>query len=195
MIIGIFCGSSAGNNAAYMAAAREVGQVLAQANIPIVYGGGRVGLMGAVADAALAHGGDVTGVMPRSLVEREIAHPGLTRLDVVQNMHERKARMAELATAFIALPGGAGTLEEIFEQWTWAQLGLHHKPCGFYNVEGYYNPLLEMTANMVKEGFLHQRYADMLPFSHCLSDLLQCFKQYRPPVSKWSQPEGVNHGR
>ena len=131
--IGIFCGSSAGEHPLYLDTARLVGRTLAQQGLALVYGGGKVGLMGAVADAALEAGGVVIGVMPRGLVEREIAHRGLTELHVVEDMHERKTKMAALADGFIALPGGAGTLEEIFEQWTWAQLGIHEKPCAFLN--------------------------------------------------------------
>src|SRR5262245_20505069 len=135
MIIGIFCGSSAGVDPAYANAARDTGRRLARKGIEIVYGGGRVGLMGVVADAALAAGGRVTGVIPRALAEHEIAHAGLTTLHVVQTMHERKAKMAELADGFIALPGGAGTLDELFEQWTWTQLGIHRKACGILQRE------------------------------------------------------------
>jgi uncharacterized protein (TIGR00730 family) len=134
--IGIFCGSSSGENPLYIETARDVGKILATADISLVYGGGKVGLMGAVADACLAHGGHVVGVMPRGLFEKEIAHQGLSELHVVENMHERKTKMAALSDGFIALPGGAGTLEEIFEQWTWAQLGIHHKPCAFLNING-----------------------------------------------------------
>ncbi|VTN77064.1 lysine decarboxylase family protein [Klebsiella pneumoniae] len=133
--IGIFCGSSAGEHPLYLETARLVGRTLAQQGLALVYGGGKVGLMGAVADAALEAGGVVIGVMPRGLVEREIAHRGLTELHVVEDMHERKTKMAALADGFIALPGGAGTLEEIFEQWTWAQLGIHEKPCAFLNIK------------------------------------------------------------
>ncbi len=159
--------------------------MLAEAGIDIVYGGGRVGLMGAVADAALAAGGRVIGIMPRSLVSNEIAHPGLTTLHVVENMHERKAMMAELATAFVALPGGAGTLDEIFEQWTWAQLGIHKKPCGFLNIKGYYDALQDMARKMVAEGFMQQRYADMVVFTDQLDTLLERFRTYTPPPRKW----------
>ncbi|STW42923.1 lysine decarboxylase family protein [Klebsiella variicola] len=134
--IGIFCGSSAGEHPLYLDTARLVGRTLAQQGLALVYGGGKVGLMGAVADAALEAGGVVIGVMPRGLVEREIAHRGLTELHVVEDMHERKTKMAALADGFIALPGGAGTLEEIFEQWTWAQLGIHEKPCAFPEYQG-----------------------------------------------------------
>jgi len=137
MRICVFCGSSLGSDQVYADAARAAGRTLARRRIALVYGGGRVGLMGVLADAALNAGGRVIGVIPQSLLEREIQHMGLSELQVVSTMHERKTKMAELASGFIALPGGAGTLEEIFEQWTWAQLGIHHKPCGFLNTNGY----------------------------------------------------------
>jgi uncharacterized protein (TIGR00730 family) len=184
--LGVFCGSSSGIGTSYIEAARTVGRDLAKRGIEIVYGGGRVGLMGAIADAAVAAGGRVTGVIPRWLVEREIAHTGLSNLHIVENLHERKSKMAELASGFIALPGAAGTLEEIFEQWTWAQLGIHEKPCGFLNVNGYFDPLEAMTRRMVSEGFMQDSYADMLIFSNDLNDLLARFAAYRPPQRKWT---------
>lgn len=185
-VVGIFCGSSAGSDAAYIEAAHTTGRVLAQAGKAIVYGGGRVGLMGAVADAALAHGGEVIGVMPRLLADQELSHPGLTQLHVVNDMHERKAKMAQIADAFIALPGGPGTLEEIFEQWTWAQLGIHDKPCAFLNIKDYYEPLKAMTALMVGQGFMKQPYADMLMFSDNIETILSGFARYTPPPHKWT---------
>src|SRR5882757_2769460 len=160
-----FCGSSAGNNQVYADAACETGTTLAQRRIALVYGGGRVGLMGVLADAALNAGGRVIGVIPQSLLEREIQHTGLSELHVTSTMHERKTKMAELADGFIALPGGAGTLEEIFEQWTWAQLGIHRKPCAFLNTNGYYNPLRKMIDHMTGEGFLRPGSAEMLVFA------------------------------
>lgn len=183
--IGIFCGSSTGENPIYQVYAQQVGKALAQAGVELVYGGGKVGLMGAVADAALEHGGRVIGVMPRGLVEREIAHSGLSDLHVVENMHERKNKMSLLADGFIAMPGGAGTLEEIFEQWTWAQLGIHEKPCAFLNVNGYYNPLQAMAEKMAAEGFMHRRYAEMLTFSDDVQEILTAFHRYTPPQRKW----------
>ncbi|MGG8275308.1 TIGR00730 family Rossman fold protein [Klebsiella sp. 141198] len=183
--IGIFCGSSTGENPIYQVYAQQVGKALAQAGVELVYGGGKVGLMGAVADAALEHGGRVIGVMPRGLVEREIAHGGLSELHVVENMHERKNKMSLLADGFIAMPGGAGTLEEIFEQWTWAQLGIHEKPCAFLNVNGYYNPLQAMAEKMAAEGFMHRRYAEMLTFSDDVQEILTAFHRYTPPQRKW----------
>ncbi len=191
--VGIFCGSSEGSSPAYMDAARHTGKWLAEQGIHIVYGGGRVGLMGAVADSALAHGGRVTGVIPKSLLEREIAHTGLSDLQVVDNMHQRKNVMADLSSGFIALPGGAGTAEEIFEQWTWAQLGIHNKPCAFLNVNHFYDPLKVMVQQMVSEGFMKQEYADMLLFSENLPDILEAFNAYTPPISKWTAPKGNQH--
>ncbi|WP_440867590.1 TIGR00730 family Rossman fold protein [Symbiopectobacterium purcellii] len=186
MVMGIFCGSSAGSDTAFIDAARVTGKTLAQAGIAIVYGGGRVGLMGAVADAALAQGGKVIGVMPRLLADQELSHPGLTTLHVVENMHERKAKMAQITDSFIAMPGGPGTLEEIFEQWTWAQLGIHDKPCAFLNVNGYFDPLKTMNETMVSQGFMKQTYADMLTFSDSIEDILRVFATYTPPPHKWT---------
>jgi uncharacterized protein (TIGR00730 family) len=150
----VFCGSNAGTRPAYAWAARDVGAELARRGIGLVYGGGRVGLMGAVADAALEGGGEAIGVIPESLVARELAHPGLTELLVVPSMHERKARMALLANAFLVLPGGYGTLDEMCEALTWTQLGIQAKPCGLLNVEGYFDPLLDFLDHAVREGFL-----------------------------------------
>ncbi|OXZ49395.1 TIGR00730 family protein [Escherichia coli] len=191
--VGIFCGSSAGSSPVYLAAARSAGQWLAQNGIHIVYGGGRVGLMGAVADAALAQGGQVTGVIPRALKAREIAHTGLSELHVVDDMHQRKTLMAELSDGFIALPGGAGTAEEIFEQWTWAQLGIHHKPCAFLNVNDFYQPLREMIQQMVSEGFMKPDYADMVFFSDNTRAIADYFHTYTPPVSKWTASDGIRY--
>jgi uncharacterized protein (TIGR00730 family) len=185
MRICVFCGSSSGTNEIYTQAAREMGQTLGRRNIDLVYGGGRVGLMGVLADAALASGANVIGVMPRSLVEREIQHANLTALHVVGSMHERKTKMAELADGFIALPGGAGTLEEIFEQWTWAQLGIHNKPCGFLDTNGYFHPLRNMIAQMATEGFLRQEHASMLVFQTNPDAIIDAFRTYLPPRAKW----------
>ena len=151
----------------------------------LVYGGGRVGMMGVLADAVLAHGGEVTGVIPRHLVEREVAHDGVSTLHVVTTMHERKARMVELADAFIALPGGVGTLEELFEVWAWAQLGLHAKPCGVLNVEGYYDTLQAHVARMVAEGFLRPEHGAMVLFADDPEVLLGRFADYVPPPERW----------
>ena len=182
----VFCGSSSGANGIYEESARATGKALVRAGLRLVYGGGRVGLMGVLADEVLAAGGQVTGVMPRALVEREIAHRGVTDLRVVETMHERKELMADLADAFIALPGGAGTLEEIFEQWTWSQLGIHAKPCGFINVNGYFTPLLAMIEHMVAEGFMAPALASMLTIENEADRLLARFRLYQPPARKWS---------
>jgi uncharacterized protein (TIGR00730 family) len=151
----IFCGSSAGARSIYRESARAMGNALVQRGIGLVYGGGRVGLMGAVADAVLEGGGEVIGVIPEPMVTRELAHHGVTQLRIVHSMHERKMTMAELADAFVALPGGLGTFEEFCEIITWAQLGLHRKPCGILNVESYYAPLLELFDRGVTEGFIY----------------------------------------
>ena len=181
----IYCGSAAGNNPAYIEAATQAGTRIARAGLTLVYGGGRVGLMGAAADAALAAGGKVVGVMPADLVSQEIAHTGLTELRVVNSMHERKWTMAELADGFLCLPGGAGTFEEIFEQWTWALLGFHSKPCGFVNVAGYYEPLRAAIANMVESGFLRAEYGEMLIWAADIDEALARFAAYVPPPPKW----------
>lgn len=185
----VFCGSNVGRDPAYQQAAVAVGTALAKAGLALVYGGGKVGLMGAVADAALAAGGKVAGVMPRALVEREIAHAGLSELHVVESMHQRKTMMADLADAFIALPGGAGTLEEFFEQWTWALLGIHRKPCGLLNVKGYYSPLITMLQNIVAEDFVAERYVEMLVIESAIEPMLQRFATYTPPPQKWDVPK------
>jgi len=158
----VFCGSASGADDKYLPAARAFGRSAAERGLRIVYGGASVGLMGAVADAALLAGGDVVGVMPRALVDREIAHRGLTRLYVVDTMHERKAMMAELSDAFAALPGGLGTLEELFEVWTWGMLGLHAKPYGMLNTAGYYSPLIAFLDRARDEGFVREAQRDML---------------------------------
>ena len=150
----VFCGSNPGIDPVYVAAAGEVGRTLAQRGVRVVFGGGRVGMMGAVADAARAAGGQVTGVIPRDLMEREIGHTGLDDLRIVGSMHERKALMAELSDGFIALPGGIGTLEELFEVYTWAQLGLHAKPLGLLDVAGFYSGLAGFLDHLVEQGFL-----------------------------------------
>jgi len=168
----VFCGASPGRDTRYAEAARGVGEDLARRGIGLVYGGGRVGLMGALADAALAAGGEVTGVIPRGLVDRELAHQGLTELRIVGTLHERKAVMAELADAFIALPGGLGTLEELAEVTSWAQLGLHAKPIGLLDVAGYWRPLLGWLDHAVESGFVAPVHRDLLVVSPDLSSLL-----------------------
>ncbi|GAA4501346.1 LOG family protein [Gluconacetobacter tumulicola] len=185
MKLAVFCGSAPGDIPIYKEAAYAFGKLAARRGIGLVYGGGHVGLMGAVADGALAAGGEVTGIMPTALAEKEIAHTGLTHLEVVPDMHTRKTRMAELASGFVTLPGGAGTLEEIFEQWTWAQLGIHQKPCGFLNVAGYFDPLFEMIERTVSAGFMKRDYAEMLVCTVDPDTLFERFARYRPPAQKW----------
>ena len=185
MRICVFCGSNAGNDSAYADAARSVGQGLVENDCQLVYGGGRAGLMGVIADAVLAAGGKVTGVIPRALVDQEIAHDGLTQLLVVQTMHERKAKMADLADGFIALPGGVGTLEEIFEQWGWARLGIHGKPCAFFDVKGFFEPVRTMLNQMLRAGFMRKEHTDIITFASDLGQILEAFRSYEPPSSRW----------
>jgi len=182
----VFCGSSPGEDPAYRAAARELGMALARRGLTLVYGGAKVGLMGAVADGALSQGGEVIGVLPEALMIKEIGHTGLTRLEVVSSMHERKARMAELSDGFIALPGGAGTLEEIFEIWTWGQLGIHSKPVGFLNAAGYYDKLAAFLDHTVEEAFVKPVHRGMLLFHDRADPLLAAMETYAAPVAqKW----------
>jgi uncharacterized protein (TIGR00730 family) len=184
MRVAIFCGSSR-TPTLHDAAAAEFTRQLVDAGIGIVYGGGRVGLMGVVADATLAAGGEVIGVMPQHLVDLEIAHLGVTRLEVVASMHERKARMAELADAFVALPGGAGTLEEVFEAWTWGQLGLHRKPTALLDLGGFYRPLIEQLRLMAETGYLGQAQLDSLGVVGNARQFLQFVESYQHPARKW----------
>ncbi len=182
----VFCGSNPGRDPAYRRLAETLARVLAERGIGIVYGGGRVGLMGALADAALAAGGEVVGVMPRALIDREIGHRGLTDLRIVGSMHERKALMAELADGFVALPGGIGTLEELFEAWTWAQLGLHAKPCAVLDADGFYDPLVAFLDHLVETGFVRPAHRSMLVAVRSPDALLAAFAAYRAPrVGKW----------
>lgn len=158
----VFCGSQAGTNGLYKQAAADMGRLLTVHGYGLVYGGGHVGLMGVIADAVLASGGEVIGVIPESMVARELAHTGVTQLQVVSGMHERKARMAALADAFIALPGGYGTFEELFEVITWAQLGLHRKPIGLLNVAGYFSALKALVDHAIAEGFIRSEHRRLL---------------------------------
>jgi uncharacterized protein (TIGR00730 family) len=182
----VFCGSSPGRDPIFMEMAVRAGQIIAQRGLELVYGGAHVGLMGAVADAALAAGGHVIGVIPRSMVDREIAHTGLSDLRIVATMHERKALMESLSDAFLALPGGMGTLEEVCEIYTWAQLGLHRKPCGLLNVRGYYAPFLELLDGAVTAGFMRAAYREMVLIDEDPAALLDQFAAYRAPLlDKW----------
>jgi uncharacterized protein (TIGR00730 family) len=178
----VFCGSRRGTNPAFAHAAQRVGQALARDGIGLVYGGGRVGLMGIVADAALAEGGRVIGVIPEALAAKEIAHDGLTDLIVVPGMHERKAQMADRARGFLALPGGIGTLEEFFEIFTWAILGFHRKPIGLLNVDGYYNPLLHLIDHAVEAGFVRADHRDILLVSDDPEGLVSRLATTVPPA-------------
>ena len=182
----VFCGSSPGHDPAYATLAARLGRVLAERGIGLVYGGGRGGLMGVLADAALAAGGEVIGVIPQALLEREIGHRGLTQLRVVDSMHARKALMGELSGGFIALPGGIGTLEELFEVWSWAQLGLHRKPCGLLDAGGFFAPLVDFLDRQVKAGFIHPTYRAMLAVAPTPEALLDAFSAYEPPADKWT---------
>ncbi|MBB1150369.1 MULTISPECIES: TIGR00730 family Rossman fold protein [unclassified Myroides] len=182
----VFCGSSAGSKVEYMASAKALGAALAKKQIGVVYGGAKVGLMGAIADGALSHGGEVIGVLPHFLADVELGHTGLTSLYHVDTMHERKAKMDELSDGIIALPGGYGTLEEFFEVLTWGQLGLHKKPIALYNVAGFYNPLMLMIDSMVEQGFLKKENKEMIIISDDIDALLQQMIQYEAPkVGKW----------
>lgn len=182
----VFCASSPGADPRYVAAAQAFGELAASSGRRIVYGGGNTGLMGALADATLAAGGEIIGVMPRHLVEREVAHTGLTRLDIVESMHERKARLAEMADGFVALPGGLGTLEEFTEIWTWGQLGLHRKPYGLLDVAGYYSPLLTFLDHAVAERFVRPEHRAMVRVADEPTALLAAMEAAPPPaMPKW----------
>jgi uncharacterized protein (TIGR00730 family) len=182
----VFCGSNVGSRSEYTTAAEAVGRLLAERRIALVYGGGRVGLMGKLADAVLNAGGRVTGVIPEALMLKEIGHEGLTELKIVNSMHERKALMAELADGFVALPGGFGTLDEFCEILTWAQLGLHHKPCGLLNTNGYYDHFSHLLDHAVIEQFLRPLHRAMVICDDDPEDLLRRMVQYEAPVTgKW----------
>jgi uncharacterized protein (TIGR00730 family) len=182
----VYCGSNAGNKPVYAERAQALGARIATEGLQLVYGGGNVGLMGIVADAVLAHGGEVIGVIPEQLVQWEVAHRGVTRLEVVANMHERKARMFDLADAFVALPGGFGTLDEMFEMLTWRQLGLGKKPCAFLDVDGFYAPLIGMIDRMVEERFLHAEQRHDLWHGEDIDTLFAWMRGYIPAqADKW----------
>ena len=185
----VFAGSNAGARPAYRVAAAALGRIFATRGIGLVYGGARVGLMGVIADAVLEAGGHVTGVMPQALVAKEVAHNGLTDLRVVSSMHERKALMADLSDGFVALPGGWGTWGEFFEVLTWGQLGLHRKPCGLLNVDGYFDRLLSFVDHSIEQGFVRREYRPMISVSESPEVLLDILGAYRPPsVEKWLDP-------
>jgi uncharacterized protein (TIGR00730 family) len=182
----VFCGSNAGRDPRFVAVAQALGRRLAADGIGIVYGGASIGLMGAVADAAIEAGGDVIGVIPDALAAKEIAHRGLTELRLVRSMHERKALMAELSDGFVALPGGIGTLEELFEVWTWAQLGHHAKPCAFLNVAGFYDSLLAFLDEVAAHAFMKPAHREMLVVADTIPTLMDRLHAYQPPtVTKW----------
>lgn len=190
--ITVFCGSSFGSEDIYKEQAALLGQTLAKNNIQLVYGGANVGLMGAVADGALAGDGKVLGVLPYFLQSKEIAHNQLTELMLVETMHERKTKMNELCDGVIVLPGGYGTLEEFFEMITWAQLGLHQKPIGILNIDGFYDDLINLVQNMVDKGFLKQINRDMLLISNNIDELLEMMRNYKAPrVGKWISKDEV----
>ncbi len=187
----VFCGASPGGRPEYRQATADLARLLASEGIGVVYGGGGVGLMGALADAVLAEGGEITGVIPRSLVDREIAHPEVQDMRVVASMHERKALMAELSDAFVALPGGIGTLEELFEVYTWAQLGLHQKPCALLNVAGYYDAIADFLTQAVEERFLRDETRELLMIEEEPAPLLERLSSFEPQagVPKWIDRE------
>lgn len=187
----VFCGSNPGASGEYTRVAAEFGALLAGRGIGIVYGGSNVGVMGAMADAAMAAGGDVIGVIPETLVRKEVAHSAITDLRVVGSMHERKALMADLADGFVALPGGLGTLDEFFEICTWAQLGIHDCPCGLLDVGGFFQPLMQFLDRVVEEGFLSEAHRMMIMVDTDPVRLLETFAAYRPPMRpKWMDDRG-----
>jgi uncharacterized protein (TIGR00730 family) len=187
----VFCGASPGARPEYRVATAELARLLAAEGIGVVYGGGGVGLMGALADAVLAEGGELTGVIPRSLVDREVAHRDVADMRVVGSMHERKALMVDLADAFVALPGGIGTLEELFEVYTWAQLGLHQKPCALLNVEGYYDAVADFLAHAVAERFLREETRVLLLVESDPATLIERLHDFEPQVAmpRWIDRE------
>ncbi|WP_404332478.1 TIGR00730 family Rossman fold protein [Mesobacillus maritimus] len=191
--LAVYCGSSLGASEHYKLGAIALGKELAKKNITLVYGGSSIGLMGILANTVLMEGGQVIGVIPRLLEEREISHPSLTKLYVVENMHERKAKMAELADGFVVMPGGAGTLEEFFEVFTWGQIGIHQKPCGLLNIKGYYNPLMHLLDHMVEQRFLQEKFRSMPIVEEEPALLIEKFSHYIPPTIKtYSEDENAN---
>ncbi|HJF14607.1 MAG TPA: TIGR00730 family Rossman fold protein [Enteractinococcus helveticum] len=186
--ITVFTGSRHGNSDAYVQAVESFAGTLADHGYGLVFGGGNVGLMGVLADTVLASGGEVTGIMPESLTTQEIPHPHLTSLEIVPNMHIRKERMADLGDAFVALPGGAGTLEELFEAWTWQQLGIHTKPVALLNVAGFWDPLLAMLDHMAAAGFMRTEFTNALIVESDPAALLAALASWQPPKHPWKDP-------
>ena len=186
----VFCGSKLGGDGRYRDAAERLGQALVQRGCSLVYGGGSVGLMGVLADAVLAGGGEVIGVIPQRLATKELLHTGVPTMHVVASMHERKARMEELAYAFVALPGGFGTFEEFFEMVTWAQLGIHRKPIGLLDVAGYFTPLVELVEHAIAEGFIKSKHRQLIVLGHEPVELLDRLAAHHvPTVRQWMQPD------
>jgi len=177
----VFCGSSRGSDEIYIDAARQLGRILIKHNIGLVYGGGGVGLMGEIANTFMEKGAEIIGVIPRDLFEKEVACSGLSDLRIVNSMHERKSLMIELSDGFIALPGGFGTIEEFFEVLTWAQLGIHGKPCGILNIRGYFNYLIEFLDHMVNQKFIGKEHRSMVLIAGNPAELINKFQSYRPP--------------
>ncbi|HIA55316.1 MAG TPA: TIGR00730 family Rossman fold protein [Candidatus Melainabacteria bacterium] len=188
----VFCGSSPGIKQEYAVGARELGLVLAKQNIDLVYGGGHVGLMGIVADAAMSAGAKAIGIIPRCLADKEVAHKGLTELKIVQTMHERKAQMSELSDGFIAMPGGFGTLEELFEVITWAQLGIHKKPFGLFNIDGFFDKLIEFIDYQVEQGFVPERHREMVIVADEAEELVELLANFQPVAQeKWASTRQI----
>lgn len=189
----VFTGSAVGSSPQYKTAAEHFAQAVVHTGSGIVYGGGKVGLMGVVADSALAAGGEVIGVIPESLVHGEIGHLGLSKLHVVPDMHTRKTKMADLGDGFVALPGGAGTLEELFEIWTWQQLGIHTKPVGLYDVDGFWQPLLTMLDHMTAQGFISSRFRETMIVDNDPAALLDAMSNWQPLTPKWPSSDVVSN--
>jgi uncharacterized protein (TIGR00730 family) len=191
----VYCGSSDKVDQAYLNAAYDTGAVLAQRQLTLVYGAGKTGLMGALADGALQHGGQVIGVIPQQFYTPALAHNALSRLEVVDDMHERKARMAKLSDGFIALPGGYGTFEEFFEVLTWAQIGLHHKPIGLLNIQGYFDPLLALVQHSSRTGFIYDEHVNLFLHAAAPEALLEAMAAYTPPdgLARWVEREAYGN--
>lgn len=188
----VFCGSNSGVDPIYLETAEKVGKFLADHKIELVFGGGRVGLMGKIADTVMENGGKVIGIIPQALSEREVAHQGLTELHIVGSMHERKAMMADLADGFIALPGGVGTFEEFCEIVTWAQLGIHNKPCALMNVGGFYDAFIAMFDYSMNQGFIRPQHRALVLVESAIEKLYKAMVEYRPPiVEKWLDKEST----